>query len=157
MSDALKAIALTQAVELGKIASHDAATIVTNAKKFFEFLKSEIAAVVKAVEGKADAAKPTPATKAVTKAVTKPTKTEEQIVAEAQAKAQAESDAADAAEEKGATKENVGALLTQLLSENLRKEAVALLTEFGAKKASEIKPEDYGSFVEKANALLMAS
>lgn len=52
------------------------------------------------------------------------------------------------------TLDDVAARVKRLVGEKSRDDAVALLTEFAVKKASELKPEQYAAFIDRAEELL---
>lgn len=142
MSEATRAVALTEAVKVAS-AAQTFDDVLTLAEQYHQFLVSDAAVPAGTTS---DVQKPTTklaATKPATKlAAIKPApKTEEQVVADA-----AEAGAGD----EGPTEEKVGKAIADLLAANKRKEAVALLKKFGATSKSTLKPEHYADFLEEA-------
>lgn len=86
----------------------------------------------------------------------KPAKTEEQLAAETLARVAA-TEAATEAEETGATKEQAGEALNELLKANKKAQAIALLKKFGAASLSGIPADKYGEFIEQANDVLLSA
>jgi hypothetical protein len=60
-------------------------------------------------------------------------------------------------EPKGPTREDVGKAVESMLAANKRKEAVALMKEFGATSVSSLDAAKYAAFLEGAEAILMAA
>lgn len=78
-------------------------------------------------------------------------KSEEELAAAAKARVAAtEAKAA-------APTQTVASVIEAMLKANKRKEAIALLGEFGAKSASGISEENADAFIEKANGILLAA
>lgn len=145
MSEATRAVALTEAVKVAS-AAQTFDDVLTLAEQYHQFLVSDAAAPAgtKPAADKPAATKPTTTAKgATTKPTTikPPAKPEEQVVADA-----VEVGASD----EGPTEEKVGKAIADLLAANKRKEAVALLKKFGATSKSTLKPEYYADFLEEA-------
>jgi hypothetical protein len=165
MSDATRAVALTQAVHVAGGNGGDA--VLKLAKAFDDFLLGDDPPPKTTVPGKEPAAtkaagssKPAPGGK-------KPTKTEDDLIREAvaaeaarDAAAEAAADEAEASEAAAsedpypATKEGVQAIIAKLLQANKRKEAISLLKKFGAASATGVKTKDAGKFVAEALKIL---
>lgn len=177
MNDALRAVALQNAVDYAKHSGvKDAASVVKVAETFVNFLspsdKAEpsAAAVGGTVGVKTATDKPKTATTTATKVATKPAattaakkpvKTEEQLVAEAAAAAAAAESAADADADGGISPDAVKAKVDELLKANKRNETIALLFSFdGAKAASGINAqgqEVMAAFIEQADEILLSA
>jgi hypothetical protein len=158
MSEATRSAALAHAVATHGGDGHE--VVLKAAKAFDAFIAGTTAdkpAATVSTPSKSAAAAATkpPATKpaATTK---KPAVSEEEVVARANKKAAAEAEAEPEAEaSEGMTLEQVEGLIADLLGANLRKQAVALLAEFGAKSASGVPEDDRAAFAEKAQDLLL--
>lgn len=144
MSEATRAVALTEAVKVAS-AAQTFDDVLTLAEQYHQFLVSDAAvpAGTKPAADKPAATKPTTTAKGAT---TKPTTTKPPAKSEEQTVA----DAAEAGAEDGPTEEQVGKAIADLLAANKRKEAVALLKKFGATSKSTLKPEHYADFLEEA-------
>jgi hypothetical protein len=169
MSDATRAVALTEA---GKLGLGTYPEVLQAATAYNGFLTADstpaAAATTKAAATPAKAAttaKPaTPAKAATTvkKAVTKATNPEDAAAAEgleAAAAADAEADAEAETVDDGEipeSKEGVQAIIAKLLEANLRAEAIKLLKKFNAASATSVKEKDYGKFIAAGVALLPA-
>jgi hypothetical protein len=134
MSDSNRTQALVAALQTGG----DCATVLTNAACYLAFLN--------------DSTAPTEAPKAA-----KAEKADKPAKVEKAAKAAPPVEEAAAPEETGPTEEEVKGLINELLQANLRKQTIDLLGEFKAKNASGIPAAKRASFIEKANALLLAA
>ena len=60
-------------------------------------------------------------------------------------------------EAKTESDEEVGKVIGALLSANLKDAAIELLSGFGAKSKSTLKPADYAAFVKAGNELLLSA
>lgn len=176
MSDATRAISLQEAVKAVGSAG-DYKIVLEAAKAFNTFMTTadavgakvsvpgaEPAAPAARVPPKPVAAKPV-AAKSPVKPVkaAKPVKTEEELaaelIAEAEAEQAAETEAEQAADEaegggEGATQDDVGQVISDLLAAKKRNEVISLLKKFKATSKSGVKPEDYDEFVAEGNELL---
>lgn len=164
MSEATRAVALQHAVvhHAGKA---DAAAIVLTAATFHSFINGNeeavpapakpatVARLAAAAGAKAPALTTNPKATAAKKP---PAKSEDQLAQEAIDKATAEAEAGDG-ETGGATRDQIGKAVEDLLKANLRTGAVALLKKFGAKSVSEVPEESYDDFMEEANGLLLGA
>lgn len=169
MSDATRAVALSEATKLGL---GDAAATLTAAKAYNDFLTADntpAAAAANPAPKTTAAAKATTPAKAATPAKTPAKKavaaTAEDAAAAEGLAAAADADAeADEAEEAAQaddgeipeTKEGVQAIIAKLLAANLRAEAIKLLKKFNAASATSVKEKDYGKFIAAGVALLPA-
>lgn len=175
MSDATRAIALQEAVKVSG-GKGDPAAVIAAAEKFNTFMTADSKPATVSVPGAEPAApaprvppKPVkpptqlPPRKPPVKPVkaAKPVKTEDELVAEAIAEADAEQEAADAAaaeaegeQAEGATLDDVGQVISDLLAAKKRNEVIALLKEYGATSKSGVPAESYDEFVAKGNELL---
>lgn len=151
MSDATRAVALTQAVHV--VGAEGVKAVLDAAKTFDDFLLGSDAPAKVSTPGKEPAKAATSAKPAA--GGKKPAKTEDDLAREAAAKEAA----ADAAEEGGevaeseeypATSEGVQAVIAKLLQANKRKEAIALLKKFGAASATGVKTKDRAKFIAEA-------
>lgn len=151
MSDATRAVALTQAVHV--VGSEGGAAVLALAKSFDDFLLGDDKPAKVSTPGKepgkpATSAKPAAGGK-------KPVKTEDDLAREAATTATSEEEGepeteAAAGDEYPATKEGVQAVIAKLLQANKRKEAIALLKKFGAASATGVKTKDAAKFIAEA-------
>lgn len=163
MSEATRAVALQHAVQhhAGKA---DAAAIVLTAATFHSFINGNEEAVpapakpatVARLAAAAGAKAPATTGKPATAAKKPPAKSEDQLAQEAIDKATAEAET-EGDEAGGATRDQIGKAVEDLLKANLRTGAVALLKKFGAKSVSEVPEESYDDFMEEANGLLLGA
>jgi hypothetical protein len=149
MSDATRAVALTQAVTLAVAAGLGAAETVEIAESFNTFMNGDRPAAPASTGGAvAPAATPT---KTPPKPAAKP-------AADKPAAKPADDSAKKAAADKlEAQKTRVGAIVSQLLEADRRAEAVALLKKFGATSVSGVKAKDYTTFITEGDELLGGS
>ena len=152
MSDATRAVALTQAVHV--VGSEGGNAVLDLALKFDAFLLGSDAPAKVSVPGK-EPSKPAGTSKPAAGGK-KPAKTEDDLAREHAAAQAAADEAADAETEGGeagteeeypATKEGVQAVIAKLLQANKRKEAIALLKKFGAASATGVKTKDAAKFI----------
>jgi hypothetical protein len=166
MSEATRSAALLHATAVHAGDGHEA--VLVAAKKFDAFLTAGTATETAAA--KPAITKPAATKPATTKPAgkTKPAPTddadEEAVVGKATRRAAADAEAADEGEEGAGggeegevTLEQVETSIADLLGAKLRKQAVALLAEYGAKSASGVKEEDRAEFVQRASDLLLGS
>jgi hypothetical protein len=156
MSEASREKALAHAVATHGGDGHE--VVLKAAAKFAQFIEGTDAPPAKpaAVSTPAKSAA-TAATKPPVAATKKPVVSEEEVVKTAtkKAAAKAEAEEPEAAVGEGPKLEEVEAAISELLGANLRKQAVALLAEFGAKSASGVPEDDRAAFLEKAQDLLL--
>lgn len=166
MSDATRAVALSEA---GKLGLGTYPEVLTAATAYNTFLTADstpaTSAAVTAVKA-ATSAKTATAAKAATtakKTAAKATNPEDAAAAEgleAAAAADAEADAEAEPVEDGEiplNKEGVQAIIATLLEANLRAQAIKLLKKFNAASATSVKEKDYGKFIAEALKLLPAA
>jgi hypothetical protein len=157
MSEATRSAALAHAVATHGGDGHE--VVLKAAKAFNAFIEGTTADKPAAVSTPAKSAaaaatKPPATTKPA--ATKKPAVSEEEVVSRATKKAAAEAEAEpETTDEEGPTLEKVEAAIADMLGANLRKQAVALLAEFGAKSASGVPEDDRAAFLEKAQDLLL--
>lgn len=163
MSEALRAVALSEAVKHGTQASFSIGDIVETAEAFLVFLGGESGS-----PAKVSAAGAEPKPKATTAAAGKKTttakkstaKSEEELAQEALDSAEAEQEADAEVEEQPeedaitATKEGVGLVINKLLKAGKRKDALALLKKFGAASVSGVQAKDFKKFVAEGSKLI---
>lgn len=141
MTDATRAIALTEAVKFINNETTDDEVLVI-AAKFNDFLTADTAA-----QKPQKTSKPQPP-KQETEIVgkSKPAKSEEQVVEEA-TKAAPEDD--------GPTEDTIGKAIAELLAAGKRDELVKLLAKHGGKSKSTLPKANYQKFLDAANELLL--
>ncbi len=141
-------------------------TVLTAAKKFDAFLTGGAGEATDKPAAKPAATKPAATKPAATKPAAKKAPVveeeegdgEEAVVTKATRKAAAAVEEEEAGEEgEEVTAEQVETVIADLLGANLRKQAVALLGEYGAKSASGVKAGDRVAFYEQAQTLLLGS
>jgi hypothetical protein len=166
MSDATRAVALSEATKLGL---GDAGATLQAAKAYNDFLTADSTGAEP---------KPAPAPKATAATAAKPATTAKKTAAkaaataspedaaaaaglEAAADADAAADAAElSAEDDGeipVSREGVQAVIAKMLEANVRKEAIALLKKYGAASATSVKEKDFGKFIADALKLIPAA
>ncbi len=155
MSDATRAVALTQAVHV--VGSEGGQAVLDLAAKFDAFLLGSDAPAKVSTPGK-EPGKPAGTSKPAAGGK-KPTKTEDDLAREAAATTKdeeaegtegGEGGEAEAGEQYPATKEGVQAVIAKLLQANKRKEAIALLKKFNAASATGVKTKDAAKFIAEA-------
>lgn len=156
MSEALRTIALSEAVKHAQGNGHTPHEVVSFAETFLPFLKAD-AADGPAKTTSAAAADPAPkkAAKKSPLKTTKPAKSEDELAQEALDNAEAEQDEDEAAPA-AATKEAVGNVVNKLLKSGKRPQALGLLKKFNAASVSGVKPKDFKAFVAEGTKLLGA-
>lgn len=149
MSDSNRIQALVAALQTGG----DCATVLTNAACYLAFLNDSTAPteVPKAPKASAGTSKSQATTSPA------PAKAAKSPKPEADAPGQDGTDSSETDTPSGPTEEEVKGLINELLQANLRKQTIDLLGEFKAKNASGIPAAKRASFIEKANALLLAA
>jgi hypothetical protein len=155
MSEATRAIALTEAVKIGIDKGFSVADTIMAAGKLAAFLEADATVAFAATPTAAPAA-------AEPKKLGRPAKGEKPA---APAKAAAPAPApepepepeADAPAADAVTAQHVKEKITALVAANLRAQAQALLGNFGATSFSTLKAEDYAGFVNRADELLLAA
>lgn len=161
MSDATRAVALSEAVKTFGGAQVTADQALSVAVHFDNFLNSvgETAAPVSSAAGK----EPTKVTtagqnkKAPAAAAKKPAVSEDEVVRkalEAQRAADAAKDSAADETSQEATVEDVQAVIAQCLAANKRAEVLKVLKKYGATSATSVKKADIAKFVAEAKAIL---
>jgi hypothetical protein len=164
MSEATRSAALLHAANVHGADGH--AAVLEAAKKFNTFLEGGTGEATDKPAAKPAATKPAATKPAATKPVTrKPAAVEadddadeEAVVGKATRKAAAVAEEEEAGEEgEEVTAEQVETVIADLLGANLRKQAVALLGEYGAKSASGVKAGDRVEFYAQAQTLLLGS
>ncbi len=164
MSEATRAAALLHAANVHGADGHEA--VLEAAKKFNTFLEGGTATADKPAAAAKPAAKPAATAKPAAKPAAKKAAAvedddeggEEAVVTKATKKAAAAVEEEEEGEEgEEVTAEQVETVIADLLGANLRKQAVALLGEYGAKSASGVKPGDRVAFYEQAQTLLLGS
>lgn len=158
MSEALRTIALSEAVKHAQGNGHTPHEVVSFAETFLPFLKAD-AADGPAKTTSAAAADPAPKKPAGKKPPLKPskaTKSEDELAQEALDNAEAEQDEDEAAPAAAATKEAVGNIVNKLLKSGKRPQALGLLKKFNAASVSGVKPKDFKAFVAEGTKLLGA-
>ena len=153
---ATRAIALQEAVKVTAGNGESIDVVLSIADKFHVFImRDELAAASPQMASTPAAEPPAKPPKAPKGELKKPpAKSEEEVVAEAQAKARAKVEAADAAEEGGPTKQDVGDAAAALLKANKRAELISLFQVHGATSVSTLPEEDYALFIKAAKALV---
>lgn len=166
MSEALRAVALSEAVKHGSQAGLGIPEIVDTAEAFLVFLGGEGGSPGKSSAAGAEPTKPkaTAATvvkKAIAAMSKKATKSEDELAQEALESAEEETEAeadepeAEAGEDEiPATKEGVGAVINKLLKAGKRPAALGLLKKFKAASVSGVQAKDYKKFVAEGSKLL---
>jgi hypothetical protein len=164
MSEATRAAALLHAANVHGADGHE--SVLEAAKKFNAFLEGGTATADKPAATAKPAAKPAATAKPAAKPATKKAVVEdddeggeEAVVTKATKKAAAAVEEEEESEDGGeeVTAEQVETVIADLLGANLRKQAVALLGEYGAKSASGVKAGDRVAFYEQAQTLLLGS
>jgi len=159
MSEATRERAMHHAVAVCQADGVEA--VLEAAVKFNAFLEGDATGTTKPAATKPATTKPATTKPAATKASKPAAETEETVVRKATSKAAAAAEADDAGEEGGegeeVTQEAVETIIADLLGANLRKQAVALLAEYGAKSASGVKAGDRAEFVQRAGDLLLGT
>lgn len=143
MSDATRAIALTEAVKVTTAAGGTADDALATAEKFHTFMQGDTAPVA--------APKPAAPKPAAKPAAAKPKQTEEQAVAAATAVSEPEGEPEGEQIDEPTT---VGGAVEQLLKRNLRPAALTLLKKFKATSVSGVKPADAEKFIAEAIVIL---
>jgi hypothetical protein len=164
MSDATRAVALSEAIKLAIAFEQGAKSeILDIARSFDDFLNDAATPATKtsSAAGK-EPAKPT-ATKPPSKPATggkKPAVSEDETIRKALEAQRAEQAAADAAadenEATAPTTDDVQAVIAKLLAAGLRNDAVKLLKKYGAASATGVKGANIPKFVAEATKLLPA-
>lgn len=163
MSEATRSAALLHATAVHAGEGHEA--VLVAAKKFDAFLTGGTATEAADKPAAKPAAKPATTAKPAAKPAAKKAPPadegdEEGTVTKATRRAAAAAEAdepEEGAEGDEVTQEQVETAIADLLGANLRKQAVALLGEYGAKSASGVKAEDRAEFVQRASDLLLGS
>ncbi len=143
MSEQSRNLALEMAVRISKD-EDSTCNILTAANSFYAFLQgTPDPQPSPSIEVKPAKAKPGRPAK-------QPAKSEEELVKEAAVvEAEPESDAP--------TKEAIGLAVESMLKANKRKEAVALLKQFGAESVSGLAQDKYADFLDEAQTVLMSA
>ena len=150
-----RATALVEAVKVlsGRENQNSIREVMLAAQDFFEFLTQDSvalpsdSAILARPAGAVAAPAPAPVAKPV--AAAKPAKAKP-----APAPKPVEEPEVDEAPATDTTKEQVGEIISKLLSAKLREEAIGLLKDFKATSVSGVKPADYEKFVAAGKVLL---
>lgn len=155
MSEALRTIALSEAVKHAQGNGHTPHEVVSFAETFLPFLKADAADGPNKTTSAA-AADPLPKKlpKKSTLKTTKAAKSEDELAQEALDSAEAEQDEEEVAP--AASKEAVGNIVNKLLKGGKRPQALGLLKKFNAASVSGVKPKDFKAFVAEGTKLLGA-
>lgn len=139
MSEAIRIIALQEAVKHTQLGEDP----LTNARDFLAFL------IGSSQSGAQPSVEPKPAKNKPGRPAKQPVKSEEELVKEATVvEAEPTCDAP--------TKEAIGLAVESMLKANKRKEAVALLKQFGAESVSGLAQDKYADFLDEAQTVLMS-
>jgi hypothetical protein len=155
MSEVTRERAMHHAVAVCQADGVDA--VLEAAAKFNAFIEGGPTDEAPAKPAAKPAAKAATTKPATTKASKPAAESEETVVRKATTKAAAAAEEEEAGEGDETTQEAVETIIADLLGANLRKQAVALLSEYGAKSASGVKAADRAEFVQRAGDLLLGT
>ena len=152
-----RATALVEAVKVlsGRENQNSIREVMLAAQDFFEFLTQDSvalpsdSAILARPAGAVAAPAPAPVAKPV--AAAKPAKAKPAPAPKPELVEESEADEAPATD---TSKEQVGEIISKLLSAKLREEAIGLLKDFKATSVSGVKPADYEKFVAAGKVLL---